>query len=360
MRLLGLSLAVLALDICGSSLSAAVYKDIAFTEFFRRTNGIVACDGAFSLPLSDGRVLWLFGDSYVDCYRDGTIPCLFQVRNCAMLHHKSDLQDVQSLTGKHAGIKSFFKNGPAEDPWFWPVSGFQHSNSVYVYLTTLKKKGTGNLGFATVGQDHLARMAFPQLEVTAYLRLPHFNGIDFGTGFIYEPKATHTYAYGQKRDGTTLNIFLARFPTDTPETNWVFWDGTDWSANPTNAAPVTRQRATSISVCKVRGKFLLTSSEFSVACDQGKEIYMSVSDKPTGPFTAQKRIFTIDDTYEGHYPFFYLPVAHPEFINVKDEILVTYCINNYEPCVAACSHGRANPDHYRPRAIRVPLNLVLD
>jgi hypothetical protein len=354
------SLALLTLSLCATSLHAAVYKDTAFTEFFRRTNGIVACDGGFSIPLSDGRVLWLFGDSYVDCYRDGTIPCLFQVRNCAMLHHKDDLQNVQSLTGKHPGTKSFFKNGPAEDPWFWPVSGFQHSNSVYVYLTTLKKKGSGNLGFASTGQDHLARLTFPEMEVAAYIPLPNFNGVDFGTGFIYEPAAPHTYAYGQKRDGVTLNIFLARFPTATPAINWTFWNGTNWSPNPTNAIPITSQLATSISVCKVRDKFLLTSSEFSIACDQGKEIYMSVSEKPAGPFTPRKKIFTIDDTYQGHYPFFYLPVVHPEFTNSKDELLVTYCLNNYEPCVPACHNGRANPDHYRPRAIRVPLNLVLD
>jgi hypothetical protein len=359
MRFFALSLAV-TFGVCAAPLKAAVYKDAAFTEFFRRTNGIVACDGAFSVPLSDGRVLWLFGDSYVDCYREGTIPCLFQVRNCAMLHHQDDLQSVQPLTGKHAGIKSFFKDGPAEEPWFWPVSGFQHSNSVYVYLTTLRKKGTGNLGFASTGQDHIARISFPEMEVAAYIPLPNFNGIDFGTGFIYEPAAAYTYAYGQKRNRMTLNIFLGRFPTGAPTNTWTFWNGTSWSPNPTNAVPVASQPATSVSVSKVRGKFLLTSSEFSIACDQGKEIYMSVADQPTGPFSPRKRIFTIDDTFQGHYPFFYLPVAHPQFINAQDEILVTYCLNNYEPCVPACHNGRANPDHYRPRALRVPLKLILD
>jgi hypothetical protein len=109
----------------------------------------------------------------------------------------------------------------------------------------------------------------------------------------------------------------------------------------------------------VKGRYLLTSSQFSVGCDQGKEIYMAVSDTPTGPFSPRKKMFTIDDTHQGHYPFFYLPVAHPQFINDKDELLVTYCINGYEPCVPNCNNGRLNPDHYRPRAIRVPLDLVL-
>lgn len=360
MRCVFAVLAAVAAGYVPGPIRAAVCKDSAFTEFFRRTNGIVATDGAFSVPLSDGRVLWLFGDSYIDCYRDGTIPCLFQVRNAGMVHHKDDLLNVQPLIGRHGGIKSLFKNSRSEDPWFWPVSGFQHSNTVYVYLSSLRKSGSGNLGFTRAGQDYWAKMNFPQLEAIEYAPLPPSNGIDFGTGFIYEPAATHTYAYGQKRDGMTLHIFLARFPTATPEGNWTFWDGARWSANPTNASPVTSQPATSISVCKVKGKFLLTSSEFSIACDQGKAIYTSISDNPTGPFSPRKTIFTIDDLYQGHYPFFYLPVAHPEFINAKNEILMTYCINNYEPYVPACNQGRANPDHYRPRAIRVPLNLILD
>jgi hypothetical protein len=85
---------------------------------------------------------------------------------------------------------------------------------------------------------------------------------------------------------------------------------------------------------------------------------MATSKSPTGPFSSLKSIYTLDDVYEGHYPFFYFAVAHPEFINEKNEILVTYSINGYEPCVSACVKGRAIPDHYRPKAIRVPLGEI--
>src|SRR4029077_10127329 len=63
------------------------HKDQAFTEFFRRTSGWTSGDGALSVPLSDGRVLWLFGDSHVDDYdpRTKTTPCLFQVRNAGLI-----------------------------------------------------------------------------------------------------------------------------------------------------------------------------------------------------------------------------------------------------------------------------------
>jgi hypothetical protein len=338
----------------------AVPKDKPFTEFFRRTNGIVASDGAFSVPLSDGRVLWLFGDSYVDCYRDGTVPCLFQVRNCAMLHHKDDLQNVRPLIGKHTGIKSLFKNRAQEDPWFWPESGFQHSDSVYIYLIELKKKGDGPLGFAATGQDYWAKMKFPGLDHIDYLPLPSFNGIDFGAGFVHEPATSHTYAFGHKRNSMIVSIYVARFPTAEPESPWEFWNGKQWGSNVTNAAALAHQAATSVSVCKVKNKFLLITSEFSVGCDQGKKIFISTSGNPTGPFSQRKTIFTIDDTHEGHYPFFYLPVAHPQFTNARDELLITYCINGYEPCARSCINGRMDPDHYRPRSIRIPLKLVLD
>jgi len=352
--------ALILLFACASAHAAtAVYKDQAFIELFRRTNGIVACDGAFSVPLSDGRVLWLFGDSYVDSYRDGSVPCLFQVRNAGMVHRKDDLANVQPLIGKGPGFKSLFKNTTNKETWFWPVAGFQSHTNVYVYLSGLKRAGSGPLGFASAGQDYWGTMSFPDLSVIKYVALPNFNGIDFGTGVLQEPGSDFALAYGQKRKGMSLSIYLARFRASKPETDWTFWDGKDWSANITHALAITAQGATSISVCKVKGKFLLTSSQFSVGCDQGKEIYMAVSDKATGPFSARQRIFTIDDTHQGHYPFFYLPVAHSQFINEKNELLVTYCINGYEPCVRNCNDGRMNPDHYRPRAIRVPLEAVL-
>jgi len=211
-------------------------------------------------------------------------------------------------------------------------------------------------GFKARSHDYLAKIAFPDLTPIAYLPLPGFNGITFGQGFVKEKK--EIYAFGIKQRGTGSDVFLARFKAALPQGGWNFWDGRQWSANVTNAAPVSRGASTSVHVCKVKDKFLLTTSAFSVACDQGKQIFMAIGEQPMGPFSSLKPVFTLDDVYEGHYPFFYLPVAHPEFINEKNEILVTYSINGYEPCVSACVKGRAIPDHYRPKAIRVPLDEI--
>ena len=197
-------------------------------------------------------------------------------------------------------------------------------------------------------------MSFPQLEVSGYLKLPSFNGILFWCGFVTEESDGFVYAYGNKRRLTGSDVYVARFPTAHPESEWSFWDGRGWNPNVTNAAAIARGASTSVTVCRVKDKYLLVTTQFSVACDQGREIYVSSSDRPSGPFSPPKKVFTVDELVRGHHPFFYSAVAHPEFLNA-DGLLITYCLNGYEPCVPTCVNGRMNPDYYRPRAVRLPL-----
>lgn len=335
------------------------HKDQPFTEFFRRTAGWTAGDGALSVPLSDGRVLWLFGDSHIDDFdpKTQTMPCLFQVRNAGLIQNTNDFKDARTMIGSGPGSRNWFKNSTNASEWFWPVCGFQEASSVYVYLAALENSGKGGMwGFKAREHDWFAKINFPELTSISYLPLANFNGITFGQGFVKEGK--NIYAFGLKGHGTASDVFVARFKAAHPEGDWSFWDGQHWSANVTNAAPIARGTSTSVHVCKVKNTFLLSTTAFSIACDQGKEIYMATSGRPTGPFSALKTIYKLDDVYQGHYPFFYLAVAHPEFINEKNEILVTYSINGYEPCVSACMKGRAIPDHYRPKAIRVSLSDI--
>jgi hypothetical protein len=336
--------------------AAEAYNDQPFTEFFRRTSGWTAGDGALSVPLPDGRVLWLFGDSHIDDFdpKTQTMPCLFQVRSAGLLQNTNDFKAARTMIGSGPGSRSWFKNSTNANEWFWPVCGFQEGESIYVYLAALENTGKGGMwGFRARAHDYLAKMSFPQLDSIAYLPLSNFNGITFGQGFVREGQ--DIYAFGIKQRGTGSDVFVARFKASSPEGDWNFWNGQHWSANVTNASPIARGASTSVHVCKVNDRFLLTTSAFSIACDQGKEIYMATSRRPTGPFSPLKSVYKLDDLYEGHYPFFYFAVAHPEFINEKNEILVTYSINGYEPCVSTCLKGRAIPDHYRPKAIRVAL-----
>ena len=342
-----------------ASPAVEVHRDDSFTQFFRRSSGWIAGDGALSIPCSDGQVLWLFGDSHVDDYdpATGTTPCLFQTRNAAMIHARDDLQNVTTLVGKGPGFRSFFKADPNDDVWFWPLSGFQTGDVIYVYLAAMRKTAAGGMwGFESVGRDYWAKIKFPEMRPIMYTPLPNLHGIAFGVGFVAD--GNYIYAYGGKQNGLASDLYVARFRSDRPEEDWQFWDGGAWDVDVMNAAVIGRGASTSLHVCRVRHKILLTTSALSLACDQGREVFMATTTNPVGPFTSLKKMFTVDDEYDGHYPFNYFPVAHPEFVNASGELLVTYSINNYEPCLPACVNGRSNPDHYRPKAIRVPLSLI--
>jgi len=359
----------LATSAPGRSTSSAshplpAHKDAEFTEIFRQTNGWNAGDGAISVALSDERILWLFGDSYVDQFdpATGTVPCLFSARNAALVQSMADPKHPQTLRNTNTDGKTFFKppDSQKDKPWpcFWPGAGFQSGDIIYVYEMEMDQTPSGGtFGFKNIGQS-FAKLSFPSLTIRGYTRLPDMNGINFWCGFINEKKSGLTYAFGNKQTKLTSDVYVARFPTKNPEGTWLFWDGKKWSTNAGHAAIVGQGASYSVGVSKVGERFVLLSSAFSVACDQGRDIYMSVADRPTGPFSTRKKIFAVADTVQGHFPFFYSVFAHSEFINAKQELLITYSINGYEPCVPNCVNGRMNPDYYRPRAIRLPLSEI--
>jgi hypothetical protein len=290
------------------------------------------------------------------------VPCLFQVRNSALLQPYGNWkwQQTTTLLSKGPGLKSFLKNKPDGTYFIWPGDGIQLGDTVYVFCHNMKNTGKGVMGFARGGPDAWAKISFPEMKVVAYTTLQDFGNINFGHSFIKDDSNGYVYAYGmgQAKNSLGNNLYIARFPASDPGAAWTFWTGTAWDKDVKKIKPVGDVPAFSLQVSRVKHKYLVLSADFSLACDQGRNIYAAVSDRPEGPFTARKIIYTIADTVNGHYPFFYLPAAHPEYINQKDELLVTYCINGYSPCVANCVNNRFNPEYYRPQAIRVPLKLI--
>src|SRR5262249_45401113 len=160
-------------------------------------------------------------------------PCLFQVRNVAMLQSR-DGQQVRTLLGKAPAGKSLFVHPTDSNLWFWPECGFQRGNEVFIYLIALKRTPAGgNLGFKAVSYSW-AKMKFPEMEVAEYVALPDFVGIDFGRGFVNE--GAYTYAFGGKQEGLGSKIYVARFETKRPESDWNFWDGKNWNKEAAKAA----------------------------------------------------------------------------------------------------------------------------
>ena len=341
--------------------NAGIYKDSLVTGFFDRKSGWIASDAGFSIPLSDGRNLWAMNDSYIDHFDTmaGTTPCLFQVRNAALVQPMGNWNPTATATriGTGPGIPSLFKNNPDDNYLLWPTAGYQYGDTVYVYCSNIMNS-SGGLGFTRGGNDFLGKMVMPGLAVTGFDALQNFNDITFGVGFDTGEPGNYTYTWGVQGAFITSNIVVARFPKNNPRAHWSFWNGSAWDTAIAHIAPITTGASNGIFVAKVRNKYVLISTEFSVSCDAGTRIYVATSNSITGPFTNRKVLYTIPDNVFGHSPFFYSPAIHPEYINAKNELLITYDINGYSNCVPNCINNGFNPDYYRPRGLRVPLALI--
>src|SRR5260221_1081639 len=341
--------------------NAGIYRDSLVTGFFNRDSGWIASDGAFSIPLSDGRDLWAMNDSYINNYDTlaGTTGCLFQVRNAALVQPLGNWSWPATSTriGSGPGVPSLFKNNPDDNHLLWPMSGYQNGDTVYVYCSNIKND-TGGLGFTSGGNDYLGKMTFPALTVAGFDSLQSFNGITFGLGFDTNEPDSYIYTWGIKGGFITSNIVVARFPKNAPFTRWSFWNGSALDTAVSHIATIATGASNGAFVAKVRNKYVLVSTEFSGSCDAGTHIYTATSNSITGPFSPQKTIYTIPDNVLGHSPFFYAPSLHPEYINARNEILVTYDINGYSNCEPACINNGYNPEYYRPRGLRIPLALI--
>ena len=366
---------LLLLTFCAITLTASAQpasKDTTVTNFFHRTTGWVSSDGAITIPLADGRTLWLMGDSHIDDYDQvtATVNCLFQVRNAALVQPKNDWdwRHTQTLIGSGPGIKSFLKNNPDDEHFIWPAAGIQLKDTVYIYCANMKnaRSDVEGFGFAHAGNDCMAKLSYPDLKVVGYTPLQNFDEIGFGIGFIKH--GPWVYVYGQKLAGLTNRLYVARFPEHDPCGPWKFWTGHTWSDDIKAIQPIAAQTGKSgtFQITRVKNTILLVSSDLSINCDGGKSIYTSTSPNLTGPFTLPQRIYTIDDTLQGHSPFFYSVIAHPEFLSNSaashaastPTLLFTYCINGFGNCVPICHDNRMNPNYYRPKAFRVPLRTL--
>ncbi|MGE5316519.1 MAG: DUF5005 domain-containing protein [Chloroflexota bacterium] len=339
--------------------------DSTFTEYFRRNSGgWTAGDATLSVPLPDGRTVWLFGDSYivnVDT-TDNTLPCLFQVRNCMMVQDAVDpsLMTTYIDEGQTGVLRSTFKLAPDDPSPLWPGHGFTDADTVLIYLDHIDNSTLENLGI------YIARLQLPDLTINSIRPLPDYGGIQVGRAVITDTARGYRYIYGNKVDWIVWEPFVARTLIGTNiEAPYQFYTGTGWSFNPYLAAPVSAEFVSpGFSVFMMNNKYyMLTQENGLLTCSLGREIYIMESDKPWGPFINKQLVYTIEYQFNGYYTHTYNAQCHPSFTE-NNELLVSYNVNDAvdttEPyiCPSQCKdlgRDRLDADTYRPKFIRVPI-----
>lgn len=337
--------------------------DSLFTEYFRSRSGWNAGDATISVPLPDGRVLWLFGDSYLDRLDTATnlLPCLFNVRNAVVVQDKDNPSKLTTLYTP-GQIKTFFEV-PNQNPakhLFWPGSGYFRNDSVYVFLH-YEDASSGSLTFRGT---YCAVLDYPDLNLVRIDSLPMSTQYSWGQALVPDETGQFMYAYGTKREPLAFRSHLARYPIDNPWGVWEFYTGNGgWSNTDAGLAPVLSSGVSpSYSVFFRDGRYyLLTQENGLLACGLGRNIYLYDSGQPTGPFANRQLLYTIEDQYNGHYLVTYNAQAHPAYFD-NGHLLVSYNVNDRVDtvapwiCASQCKNiftDKRHADTYRPKFVRV-------
>jgi hypothetical protein len=181
-----------------------------FGNQFYQSVGWINGDQANSIPLSNGKVVWTFGDSWIDKYHvnkeqvDCGIWLAFNTRNAMISHPKYEFNQVATHKGDFNintyGNKGLFNYNPNDTYYEWPSDGFQLGNNLYVSVGTF---GTNMKQFDL----HLAKFDINNLNnIIGYINVPFdtTTNLYFGNCFVDDNDPNYIYSYAGIRDNITI------------------------------------------------------------------------------------------------------------------------------------------------------------
>ncbi len=251
-------------------------------------------DAAYSAPLSGGRTLWLFGDTFLGPDR----------RTARMVHNTIGIQDVADpatarLTTHHGGADDdptpFFPTEPGT--WLWPMDCARTDVGIVVFFMRVRSSRPDLPTVLDSWRAEGSLMFFDVFDWTAVLiRNPDHPVANWQVEPLGTPPAVdrvipgpgavshdgHLYAYGW-RDGHSLRpgllrrtpryhgrrhprqAFVLRWPVDTIAAGLhapQWWTGHGWHPDQGRAAAVVDDPATEFTVHRdqATGEFLLVGT----------------------------------------------------------------------------------------------------
>jgi len=338
--------------------SDSTHVDSYFTNFFARDCcGVTGADGFYSVPLPDGRVVWIFGDSFLgtvnpDGSREKRSPVF--IRNAMAVQDGDSLHSIYnvidgwefSLVIPPDAVKG--TEFSEDSLWYWPGDGFVENGKLKVFMTAFYQADTGNWGFRWTGAN-LATFSLPdiKLEKIDHLDYPGEVEIHWGHAICDEaPAYTYIYGAGDKYP------YVARTPKGKVTEPWEFYTGNSWVNDSRLAKPMADFKGSEqFSVIKLDNKYVLLtqSGDFLES-----SLYSATSELPYTGWGNKKELYKLQPLVKVKDLFAYNPVAHPHFTE-NNELLISYCVNSFN-----LDDLFQDASKYRPVFIRVPIDFILE
>ncbi|GAB2599965.1 hypothetical protein Aab01nite_65780 [Paractinoplanes abujensis] len=300
----------------------------------------LGADRTASVPLPDGRRLWLFSDTFLGRPDPGGA----RPRSASLVHNSAVVQDggkLTTLTGGSPGRPaSLFSTGD-DGEYHWVGDASVLSDQVQVLVNRIKRTGPGPLDHVLAATD-LATLALPTFAAGRVRPLPVGDKVSWGSEVMTD--GAYTYIYGSEAAGQMKFAHVARVRGTDLGQPWEFWTGRAWSAAAGESGRLLSGVGTSFGVRKVGDRYVLVTHENNLMFSADFVAYTATA--PTGPFEGPHYLFRAPEPDAGHIVYdadLHLDLSRP------GSLLVSYNVNDLDEAVAY-----ADASIYRPRFFEVP------
>ena len=327
---------------------------------FRRTDGWIGADGAFSVPLSDTRTIWLFSDTWVGMIRDGKRKPETMVNNTIGVQEGrgADAKLTFAIArDKDNKPKAIFVP-PDGKGWFWLYAGYHANGKLYVFLPRHEKTGAGG-AFGFRGVDlWLGTVSNPLDDPTKwkidYAKVPFAEfekerKWSFGSSVVRVENHVYIYGYEEKPKPFTRKLIVARAPADklADFDSWRFFANGEWKTDAKDATGLADGLGTEFSVSYLPElkQYALVTTERGLS----ERIMGRFATAPEGLWSDAVLLYKCPEMKQSKDVFTYAAKAHPHLAN-GNELVVSYAVNSYKLATVV-----NDAELYWPRFVRVSL-----
>jgi hypothetical protein len=330
---------------------------------FRHTDGWIGGDGAFSVPISDKRTLWLFSDTWIGTIREG------KRKDATIVNNTIGIQDGNGADAKITYAVAIDDKGKAKaiftpadgKGWFWLYAGYHADGKLHIFLPRLERtKDPGAFGFRGV-DVWLATIDNPTDEPTKwkpkYAKVPFADFAmerkrSFGSAVVRVEEYVYIYGYDEK-PGKFLpsrKLLVARAPADklADFDSWRFLGANgEWKSDVKDAVAQIDGLATEFSVSYLPDlkRYVLVYTEKGLS----DRIVGRFATVPEGPWSEPVLLYKCSEMKANKNVFCYAAKAHPH-LATGNELVISYVVNSFELGPVA-----NDAELYWPRFVRVKL-----
>lgn len=312
-----------------------------------RTDGWLAGDLPASVDLRDGRVLWLFGDTWIGTRNQegGFAPGVELWHNSALVQ-----------TGGCADLVNAGGTGwltiPGTDDFWWPSGGFvpggTHGQAVDVFVTRMRRTGPGVFDFVPVGAD-VVELRRADLAVVGVRALP-FQDRLWAASVVADGRWLYLFGRDYAAGPST---YLARARAGDLFGRWQFWTGRRWSRDPAQVKPVlTYAPFNNASMARLRdGRWLAIAKDREF---DGTAVIGWTARRPQGPWRATGPLVAAPTSGRAA-EFTYLAVPHAQItLRHGRRLLVSWNVNTRDASLDVLSDPAVTGYGPRFAVITVP------